>query len=501
MKECRFLTAQFLQNKYHFKTHPKTDTLFIFNDSTYKPKARSIVRRECKRNLGSAVTDHDLREIVTALKDMNYVDKEKFETEEMLIPVGNCDIKVHNDGSFDFMDVSPERIILSRLPWDYKEDAKCPEIKKFLHEILKEDWIPTVQEMMGLCLVNKYITRKAFMLYGDGANGKDVLLEILKTLLGEENVSNHSLHYLEKNRFASASLVGKLANICGDLSEKELKEASVFKKITGRSGLEVEPKGKDSFSYTPYSTMIFAANQTPNFKEDTYALYDRWVIITFPYKFTSDPDDGHKDKVPKDELLAKLTTKEEMEGLLRWSLEGLKRVLRKNGRITNEQPPEEIKEAWQARSDSITAFAKSMVEEDVENVVPKREVYERYTDWCVKNNYTPEAMQTVGKRLPTKSPAKAGQARIHGKKTKVWKGIKIKGEGKTTPSIRSKEKILDQIPDPDEDPDDVDLVIDSIALELDLDIEDDQDKIEGWIDELKKNGDVMEVKPGKIKKV
>jgi len=42
--------------------------------------------------------------------------------------------------------------------------------------------------------------------------------------------------------------------------------------------------------------------------------------------------------------------------------------------------------------------------------------------------------------------------------------------------------------------------LDSIALKLGLDIEEDRDKIEGWIDELKENGEIFEPRPGLIKK-
>jgi len=63
-----------------------------------------------------------------------------------------------------------------------------------------------------------------------------------------------------------------------------------------------------------------------------------------------------------------------------------------------------------------------------------------------------------------------------------------------------KSEILEEMPESDEKPQRIDLILDSIALKLGLDIEEDRDKIEGWIDELKENGEIFEPRPGLIKK-
>lgn len=506
-KEARFKTANHLLSYFHFKTHPKTGEVYVFKGGTYKPEGEKVIRRELRQFLGLQTTDYDLREVISIIKDCTMADEDEFEQEELMINVANKDLKVNDDGSLDVLDIDPERVVLSRIPWEYDEEADCPKIKEFLKDVLTEQWIPTVQEMVGLCLANKYLTRKAFMLYGDGSNGKDILLDLIEELLTKENVSHLTLHNLERNRFAASNLVGKLANISGDLSERELKTSTRFKRITGGSTIPVEAKGKDAYSYEPYSTMIFAANTTPTFKEDNYALFDRWIIITFPYTFTDDPDDGYKDKVPREELISKLTTEEEMKGFLKWAIEGLKRLKRNNNRLTNQQSSEEIREAWMERSDSITAFAKHKIEKDLDNKISKRKVYEIYRDWCTDNNYTPEPMQKVGKLLPTKSPASKGSARIDGKKTKVWKGIKINGEesdkegGNTLNEVldtqrnMNKSDILDIYPDSDEEPEEV-ISIKERAMERGMSSK----NFEKTHKTLKEDGEIHEPRPGQFKR-
>lgn len=493
-KECRFKANEALKSLYHFKTHPRTETLYIFENSTYRPNGRQVIRKKLRDELESLVSNHDLREIVTAIRDENYVELDAFQQKEMFIAAANKDLLVEPTGKIDEQEITPDRIVMARLPWNYNPDAKCPKIKEFIHDIVKEEWVDTIQEMVGLTLLNKLVTRKAFMLYGAGANGKDILLALIERLLGRENISNHTLHYLEYNRFASASLVGKLANISGDLSQREMSDCSRFKRITGGSTIEIEQKGKDSYNYEPFSTLIFAANQTPSFKEDTYALYDRWVIITFPYKFTFDEDDGYKNRIEREKLLAELTTKEEMEGFFNWAIKGAQRVLNSGGIITNQQPPEKIKEAWQKRGDSITVFAKLRLEEDMTAVVSKRELYDEYVDWCVKNSYSPEVMQTMGRDLPTRiASARADAARIDGVKTKVWKGIKIKEvEGRKA----NEDDILGIYPSPLENPEEYIKIEQKAEANIGVKAED----LYEWHRRFKEKGDIYEPEAGKWKR-
>ncbi len=61
---------------------------------------------------------------------------------------------------------------------------------------------------------------------------------MLKRLLGERNCSDATLHSLVENRFAAATLYGKLANLAGDLDSKWLESTATFKAITGGDSLQ-----------------------------------------------------------------------------------------------------------------------------------------------------------------------------------------------------------------------------------------------------------------------
>ena len=67
------------------------------------------------------------------------------------------------------------------------------------------------------------------MFIGIGANGKSVLINILISMLGKQNVSSVPLQKLINDRFAAAELYGKLGNFCADISEQELRYLGEFK--------------------------------------------------------------------------------------------------------------------------------------------------------------------------------------------------------------------------------------------------------------------------------
>lgn len=68
------------------------------------------------------------------------------------------------------------------------------------------------------------------MFFGDGSNGKGVLIKIIEALLGENNCSHRSLQDLDKNRFATADLFGKLVNTHSDLKSLKLSTEQAISK-------------------------------------------------------------------------------------------------------------------------------------------------------------------------------------------------------------------------------------------------------------------------------
>ena len=77
-----------------------------------------------------------------------------------------------------------------------------------------------LEEVAGACLYrdNKLGGGKAVILVGDKSNGKSTYIEMLHAMLGDKNISTLDFKELD-DRFSTAMLFGKLANLGDDISD------------------------------------------------------------------------------------------------------------------------------------------------------------------------------------------------------------------------------------------------------------------------------------------
>lgn len=284
---------------------------------------------------------------------------------------------------------NPKIKTIRQNPVYYNEAAECPQINKFLKDVVAEPDINLLCEIAGYCLTTDCSFQKAFMLYGVGSNGKSVFLALLESLIGKENTSAESLQKLEFDKYRTAKLYGKLVNICGDIPDTKMHKSEVFKKLT--SGLDLidgENKYQDSFVFRNTAKLVFSANVLPEGKKDK-AYYRRWHLIQFPNNFEGKNDD--KD------LIKKLQDPEELSGFLNLALHGLKR-LKENEKFSNDKSTEDTQKEYEFNSNPIAAFMDECTkgsQDDIDAIV----LYSTYTLWAEVNNKKITAYNQWGKEL------------------------------------------------------------------------------------------------------
>ena len=88
-----------------------------------------------------------------------------------------------------------------------------------------------------------------------------------------------------------------------------------------------------------------------------------------------------------------------MEGLLIWSIEGLKRVL-KQGRFSKAETLESMGETYESTAHRIYKWLESIVEfENTDTFVATDEIYKRYCAWCSENSYSRETKIAFSRKL------------------------------------------------------------------------------------------------------
>ncbi|MGN9164944.1 phage/plasmid primase, P4 family [Tissierellaceae bacterium HCP3S3_D8] len=286
-------------------------------------------------------------------------------------------------------DYDPNYIAKNKIPVNYNHEAYSKSMDKTLNKIACNDkqLRMLLEEMIGYTLLRRNELGKSFILIGQGSNGKSTLLDVIKHFLGDDNISSISLEELGQ-RFKTAELYGKLANIGDDISSRYMEDNAIFKKLVTGETVNVERKGKDPFDFNNYGKLIFSANEMPRINDTSDGLMRRLVIVPFNAKFSSkDPD---FDPFIKDKLL----TDESMEYLLNISIEGLKRVI-KNNRFTEVSSVEEEIKEYEKRNNPVVAF---LDENDIEEETVE-ETYLKYSTWCIENGLRALSKNMFGREV------------------------------------------------------------------------------------------------------
>lgn len=294
-----------------------------------------------------------------------------------------------------FTEFTPEIIITNKIRWNYNPQAKSELMDDVLNRVSCND--PQVrallEEMIGYCFYRKNELRKAFILTGDGSNGKSTLLAVVQSLLGDENISSLDLKELG-DRFKTAEMVGKLANIGDDIGDEFIANPAIFKKLVTGERVSVERKGSDPFEFNNYSKLIFSANDIPRIKDKTGAVLDRLVIVPFNAKFTVEKS-GYKQNIRSD-LVGHTDV---MEYLIQIGIVGLKRIL-ENQKFTDSEKVQEELDDYRNRNNPILGFIRECEDEDfqIENE-PTNKVYKRYQEYCLANSLQPMSNIEFSKQI------------------------------------------------------------------------------------------------------
>ena len=287
-----------------------------------------------------------------------------------------------------------------------------------------------LEEMVGYTLFAQNELGKAFILVGEGSNGKSTFLSMIRKMLGSSNYSSLDLSRLN-DRFSIVRLFGKLANLGDDISDDYIPDTSDFKKIVTGESIEAEEKGKPKFNFLPHAKLVFSANSIPRMgkSKSSEALLRRLVIIPFNAKFNKKVLGDNFDPY----YIDKLTTEESIEYLIKVGVEGLKRVL-KNKEFTNPIEVQKELDNFKIANNPILEFLNELTEDDVINE-PTSIVYKRYNVFCIENHMQPVSNIEFSRQIKKHFNVDIKQIRVQGSKGTRYKIFVKKENPIITPII------------------------------------------------------------------
>jgi putative DNA primase/helicase len=353
-------------------TMEDTKEIYVYRKGVYNNKGSmaklGTIIREVSKDYGHLASTAFVNEVIAYIQAYTFVDREYVDKGQYI----NFSNGLFNLSTWELEGHRKDYYSIRQIPVDYDPAATCPNIEKFLSEVVDPENIPLLYEWIGLSLIPDTKFQKALMLYGKGGNGKTVFLNLFVKFLGIENIARESLQKLETDKYSVANLYGKLMNICPDIPSNTLHTTDIFKQLAGDDHfIRGERKYQDAFSFKNTARLTFSANQLPKGNID-YAFSRRWILINFPNSF-----ENNQDK----ELDNKLTP--ELTGLLNLALTGLKR-LQENGKFSNSKSVDDTQKEYLINCDPVRMFLDECTEL-TDDTVSHDDMYEYYELWAEQN--------------------------------------------------------------------------------------------------------------------
>jgi putative DNA primase/helicase len=356
--------------------------------------------------LGSTATTHYVKEVVGHVQRQTYVPKNVLDADMDIIVVKNGVIKLSTK---ELMPFDKKYRATIAIPVAYDTNAVCPQIDKFISEVVEPSDTAILYEMPAWCLIRNSEIQRLVLLLGNGQDGKSKYVGLLKAFLGARNCSSYTLQQLTNNQFAASGLDGKLANLVADLPSKALYDVGILKTMTGGDSLQAERKFGHSFELFNRAKLICVANQPPELPEDSRALWRRLIIVEFPFVFEGDKRDPY--------ILDKITTPQELSGLLNKAMNLIPKLKAKSD-LTYNKTIDDTREKYNLRSDPARSFLEECIQADVWPTMIKKEVvYQHFVNYCKRNGLAPVGKKKLGRIIKSEK---------YSEDRDCWRGMSLK---------------------------------------------------------------------------
>ena len=223
---------------------------------------------------------------------------------------------------------SRERIVTEVLDYPYSPDASCGLWQRFLCEVMPDEASRMcLQEFFGMVYLDRdRLSVEKFALFvGAGANGKSVIFEVMKRVLGADNVSTLDPVQLSDEKMLPY-VAGKRLNFSPDLARSKdfgsaLKALASGQDVTGRRIYGDPEKVK-------CPPLCFALNEMPRLRDVTPAFFRRVLLFSFDVRIPPERQDKG--------LVSKICASD-LPGVFNWVLDGRDRLVAQGGEFTYSQ--------------------------------------------------------------------------------------------------------------------------------------------------------------------
>ena len=304
-------------------------------------------------------------------------------------------------------------------PVAYDPDASCPTWDAFLSRAMggNSELVAYLQSLIGYSLTGVVREHVLAFFFGAGANGKSTFLSTIHAMLGDyASPAPRQLLFRTKggeHPTGIASLYGKRFVTCSEIEEGLAFDEALVKDLTGGDPIEARRMREDFWTFLPSHTLIMAGNHKPTVRGDDEGIWRRMRLV--PWTVTI-PEAERDPELPE-------KLKAELPGILAWAVRGCLGWQKANGL----KQPEAVREAtteYRKESDALGQFLALHVRFDPEGRCVRKELRERYEEWCKESGYEPLGAKRFTSRVKQDGGSRTSVKTVMGPRD-GWKGVRF----------------------------------------------------------------------------
>lgn len=223
--------------------------------------------------------------------------------------------------SFPVPGTNRTQYITKMMPVEYDPKATCPQFDAFLARVQPDPEIRAfLQRWFGLSMTANKVQKFLYM-YGMGANGKSLLANLMRRMMGDYATMVRIESLTGKNRKSGSDatpdlmkLIGARAAITNEPEEGERLQEQKVKEMTGGDEMLVRALHSDFVEFTPYFKLTFTGNHKLEIRGTDDGIWRRPMLLPF---------DVQIPEAERDEKLGDRLFEEERSGILNWMIAGL----------------------------------------------------------------------------------------------------------------------------------------------------------------------------------
>jgi putative DNA primase/helicase len=317
---------------------------------------------------------------------------------------------------------SPAFFNATSVPFAYDAQAARPtRWRTFLAELWPREFesITALQEWCGYVISGRLDLHKILLLVGPTRAGKGVIARILGALVGNENVAGPTLSSLNGD-FGLAPLLGKTLAVVSDARLNGRNASTVVERllsISGEDSLTVNRKYREQWTGKLPTRLMVCSNELPQLGDASTAIAGRFVPLLLTQSWLG-----------REDLGLERALRDELPGILNWSLDGLERLGKQPG-FTRPRGADEAIVALQDLASPVAAFVRDRCVRGPEHEVKIDDIYTAWRAWAEDNGHVKSTKQVFGRDLRAAIPglrvARVG-GHESGERERIYQGVKLR---------------------------------------------------------------------------